>query len=233
MTNEELRRIDARIAEFNRDATLPLAVGIRVNEDGNYTLNETGGGWIADVFTREIAAFFASAPADVPALVAEVRRLQELEHLLERKTGAFTGAMLIAHQELDQLRADLAAATQRAEVAQRLLESLTPGGSEFYDSPNNCAEWATRRMNEVAKIAKERNELRARAEAAEAALAAVPEAAIMRTLFTGYRSGEQYTADADAINAWAAQRSEAQPRGAPTAVFDASDFEVDESEAQP
>ena len=177
--------------------------------------------------------FIAAARTDVPALVAEVRRLQELEHLLERKTGAFTGAMLIAHQELDQLRAALAAATQRAEVAQRLLESLTPGGSEFYDSPNNCAEWATRRMNEVAKIAKERNELRARAEAAEAALAAVPEAAIMRTLFTGYRSGEQYTADADAINAWAAQRGEAHPRGAPTAVFEADDFEVDEGEAQP
>lgn len=51
---------------------------------------------------------------------------------------------------------------------------------------------------------------RQRAEAAEAKLAAVPVDAFMRTLFTGYRSDEQYTADADAINAWAAKQSEVQ-----------------------
>ena len=68
---------------------------------------------------------------------------------------------------------------------------------------------------QVRKLTEQLDQLRAalaamtaRAEAAEAKLAAVPEAAIMRTLFTRYRSGEQYTADADAINEWAAQQSE-------------------------
>lgn len=51
----------------------------------------------------------------------------------------------------------------------------------------------------------------ARAEAAEAKLAAVPVSALMRTLFTGYRSDEQIGADADAINAWAAKQREVQP----------------------
>jgi hypothetical protein len=46
------------------------------------------------------------------------------------------------------------------------------------------------------------------AEAAEAALAAVPVEALKRTLLTGYRTDAQITADADAINAWL---GEAQP----------------------
>ncbi len=133
MTNEELDAIAQRLAEFNCDATLPLAVSEDVNPDGNYTLHEMGGGWIADVFTKEIAAFFAAAPADVPVLVAEVRRLHgELEAwqvafgLLTTLGGDFEidirdplGMARAIERHVLAERAALAAATARAEAAER------------------------------------------------------------------------------------------------------------------
>jgi hypothetical protein len=47
--------------------------------------------------------------------------------------------------------------------AERLLESLTPGGSEFAGDPQACAEWARRRLTSVGKLALERNTFRAAA----------------------------------------------------------------------
>lgn len=32
------------------------------------------------------------------------------------------------------------------DALMRLLESLTPGGSEFYENPENCVEWIQRRL---------------------------------------------------------------------------------------
>ena len=52
---------------------------------------------------------------------------------------------------LDLLDA-LQAAEQRAEAAERLLERLTPGGSEFHDNPTMCAQWVTDRLSTLAKL---------------------------------------------------------------------------------
>jgi len=41
-----------------------------------------------------------------------------------------------------------------------LLESLTPGGSEFHDDPERCVAWIKDRLAFTAKIAAERNGLR-------------------------------------------------------------------------
>lgn len=41
------------------------------------------------------------------------------------------------------------------------LEALTPGGSEYHDSPQRCLGWIKDRIAMTGKIAKERNELRA------------------------------------------------------------------------
>ena len=40
------------------------------------------------------------------------------------------------------------------------IEALTPGGSEFHDSPERCLEWIRERLRVVAEIAAERNRLR-------------------------------------------------------------------------
>ena len=45
------------------------------------------------------------------------------------------------------------------ELANSLL-ALTPGGSEFYGSPQRCLSWIKDRMSMIGKIAAERNELR-------------------------------------------------------------------------
>lgn len=73
--------------------------------------------------------------------------------------------------EADRLRATLKEKTDSRDIlAQkygalcRRLEDLTPGGSEFHDSPDNCIGWVKDRMEHVGKLAKERNELRAVAD---------------------------------------------------------------------
>jgi len=48
---------------------------------------------------------------------------------------------------------------------ERLLLDLTPGGSEFYGSPERCAQWAKDRMTMTGKLAAERNRLRIAADA--------------------------------------------------------------------
>ncbi len=47
------------------------------------------------------------------------------------------------------------------------LAALTPGGSEFHNSPDNCIRWIKERLQNRAKIAGERNQLRKRIAAAE------------------------------------------------------------------
>ena len=94
----------------------------------------------------------------------------------------------------EELRAQLAAVTARAEAAEVA-----------------AREQAERNLHNIdlcTQALQQRDEWRKRAEAAEAALAAVPVEALKRTLLTGYRTDAQITADADAINAWL---GEAQP----------------------
>lgn len=47
------------------------------------------------------------------------------------------------------------------------LAALTPGGSEFHNSPDNCIQWIRERLESRAKVAKERNQLRKKLAAAE------------------------------------------------------------------
>jgi hypothetical protein len=105
------------------------------------------------------------AKADVLAMLAEVERLtgEVAEYKAGREDLIQTGLSLVA---------------DRSRFRSAIL-SLTPGGSEFYDEPERCVEWARERMANAAKLAKERNELRAEVErltgelaAANAALAA-------------------------------------------------------------
>lgn len=45
-------------------------------------------------------------------------------------------------------------------LCQRLLESLTPQGSEFHNDPLRCAEWISEKLASRAKLAGERNRMR-------------------------------------------------------------------------
>jgi hypothetical protein len=45
------------------------------------------------------------------------------------------------------LLAEVAAVTGERDEARRLLEGLTPGGSEFHDNPQRCAEWARQEIS--------------------------------------------------------------------------------------
>lgn len=63
-------------------------------------------------------------------------------------------------RENERLITENAALTRRAERAEHLLISLTPGGSEFAGSPERCAEWAKDRLTHYGKLAAECNSLR-------------------------------------------------------------------------
>lgn len=80
-----------------------------------------------------------------------IRRLDHLEGLVEQ-----------AKREDAELRVQLAAAhaaceadEQERDTLMRLLESLTPGGSEFYANPKNCAAWVTDQQSSSTRVAVE------------------------------------------------------------------------------
>lgn len=101
--------------------------------------------------------------------------------------GLTAAAMSAMSEEIDRLR-------QRAEAAEVI-----------------AREQAERNLHNIdlcTQALQQRDAAIKRAEATEAALAAVPVEALKRTLLTGYRTDAQITADADAINAWL---GEAQP----------------------
>ena len=59
-----------------------------------------------------------------------------------------------------------AAEVKELEADRRLLLDLTPGGSEFVGSPEACAMFIRERLATLGKVAKERNDLSRRLEAA-------------------------------------------------------------------
>jgi hypothetical protein len=90
--------------------------------------------------------------------IEQAMYIQHLESEL-----ANTGAGLKAvFDQLAEARTENAELRKERDAAYRLLESLTPGGSEFYESPKNCAEFAKRQMSSWVPVARERNELRAK-----------------------------------------------------------------------
>lgn len=54
-----------------------------------------------------------------------------------------------------------------------VLESLTPGGSEFHNDPQMCKQFIRDRLATVTKVARERNELREENNILRAALAEI------------------------------------------------------------
>lgn len=54
--------------------------------------------------------------------------------------------------------------TYTSDDLMRILESLTPGGSEFHNNPKACEEWVRGRLGTLSKVAGERNRLRAELE---------------------------------------------------------------------
>jgi hypothetical protein len=120
---------------------------------------------------RTDAAFIAASRAAVPALLADVDRLTGDNAALSEALD--TALRHLKESEADRDKAIEQSGHYEAEVmiCHGLLEGLTPGGSEFYKSPERCAEWAMERMRSAAKVAKERNELRAERDALTAELA--------------------------------------------------------------
>jgi len=60
-----------------------------------------------------------------------------------------------------------AKALQRARVAEHLLLSLTPGGSEFVDDPGHCSHWIRERLNGTVEQVKRRKDAEQRVEQLE------------------------------------------------------------------
>ena len=57
------------------------------------------------------------------------------------------------HEDVPWLLREVERSRAEVERLTRLLEGLTPGGSEFYDSPDRCAEFARDMMDGAAKQA--------------------------------------------------------------------------------
>lgn len=55
---------------------------------------------------------------------------------------------------------ELGALRQRYDALVYSLMDLTPGGSEYHNSPQRCFDWIRDRLAVTGKIAKERNQLR-------------------------------------------------------------------------
>jgi chromosome segregation ATPase len=87
-------------------------------------------------------------------LKAENERLREQLRASTELT-AIREAQL--HGELSLAARDKA----KIEELQSLLESLTPGGSEFSGDPERCAAWVRQRLASAGQLAAERNRLRA------------------------------------------------------------------------
>lgn len=65
---------------------------------------------------------------------------------------------------IDRLERENERLRERASYVTSLLESLTPGGSEFYGSPDNCARWIRDRLSATVKQVKKRKEAEAELE---------------------------------------------------------------------
>jgi len=138
-------------------------------------------------------------------------RLVELEQ--ERDALALELSHLRPEWKAMQQERDVA--INRAEAAEAEVKKLTAmlNGQERLAQRNakefdKAQEGVTYGVMVAASLYQQWQEATTRAEAAEAALAAVPVEALRRTLLTGYRTDAQIAADADAINVWL---QEAQP----------------------
>jgi hypothetical protein len=103
-------------------------------------------------------------------VTGEYERVFTVARMFEHENAAFIAASRTA---VPALLADVDRLTAERDAAYRLLEGLTPGGSEFYDSPQNCAEWAMDRMRNVMEQVKARKAAEAERDALAAELAKV------------------------------------------------------------
>jgi chromosome segregation ATPase len=99
----------------------------------------------------------------------------------------------LLENEAATLKSEVKEAVRRYDAIERLLESLTPGGSEFAGSPEACARWVRERLSSVGKLAVERNRCQGQAEALAEALQVIYDDITAKnfsqTTFGEYRGG--------------------------------------------
>ncbi len=100
-------------------------------------------------------------------------RLLDDEHMAELKavmTNYMQHSRPVLAAWITALQADRAARTEQYDALLEALIALTPDGSEFDKSPDNCLRWIKDRIATTAHIAGERNRLRTVAEQMKTAL---------------------------------------------------------------
>lgn len=114
---------------------------------------------------NDIAAIKARRAAVTPEQLRELRFMANC-HNKAPLWGEFNRkAIADVLVERDTLLAEVERLTGERDNLRRSLESLTPGGSEFYDSPNNCIEWVQRRLESVMQQVKARKAAEAEVDA--------------------------------------------------------------------
>ena len=83
---------------------------------------------------------------------AQLQEIAELRLIY----GGLQDEFLRTHQQLQRSEGEAKNAVERSRAAERLLEGLTPGGSEFYGNPTMCAQWVADRLSTLAKLVLQR-----------------------------------------------------------------------------
>ena len=104
--------------------------------------------------------------------LVQTAQLREISKL-RLQTASLMQALLEARQQLQRSEGEAKNAVERSRAAERLLEGLTPGGSEFHGSPMQCAEWVADRLASLSKLVLQRKAAEQRAAEAEALLKAL------------------------------------------------------------
>ena len=89
----------------------------------------------------------------------------EWPNMAEQQVNAIFAAYEEVNTECEEQDAELRRLQAERDELRAALESLTPGGSEFSNSPERCVEFVRARLATLGRVAAERNELRAALEA--------------------------------------------------------------------
>jgi len=119
----------------------------------------------------------------MPAVEQAEAALDQWQVLSERDYPDGGGSVKVPIEVYRARRAALAVMVEEAKDRERDVENLTPGGSEFVGSWDNCIGFIQERLRTFGKIAAERNRLRDE-------LAAVFEIAIARGEQLGYADAD-------------------------------------------
>lgn len=111
--------------------------------------------------------------AELRRYMARARQAEARVQELEKRRTELARGWARTENDFDEmtdrsndLRRQLNDAVKRAEQVERLLEDLTPGGSEFHGSPERCAEFVRNRLAGVIEQVKLRQAAEAKLETA-------------------------------------------------------------------